>query len=50
VERNEEIVKLKQELEGHLAYISELEAKIKDLEEVVKNSKMSGAEVEEKLR
>ena len=47
LERNEDIQKLKLELEGHLAYISELEAKIKDLESIIENSKMSGAEAEQ---
>lgn len=38
LERNEEITTLKQELEGHLQYISELESKIKDLEQIIQNS------------
>ena len=50
LERNEDIQKLKLELDGHLAYISELEAKIKELELIVENSKLSGADAEEKLR
>lgn len=50
LERNNEIQKLKQELDGHLQYISELEAKIKQLEDIVANSKISGAESEAKLR
>jgi hypothetical protein len=41
---------MRQELDGHLAYISELEAKIKELEYLVENSKMSGVEQEEKMR
>ena len=50
LERNDEIQKLKQELDGHLQYISELESKIKQLEDTIENSKLSGAESESKLR
>jgi hypothetical protein len=37
---------LKLELEGHLAYISELEAKIKDLEGILADKGDSSAESE----
>ena len=45
LERNDEITKLRLELEGHLNYISDLEAKIKELEDKVASSLSGGAEI-----
>lgn len=47
LERNQEIADLRLELEGHLSYISELEAKIKQLEATLENSMLGGQEVVE---
>ena len=50
LERNEDIQKLKQELDGHLQYISELEAKIKDLERILAEKGDSSMEEQQRLK
>jgi len=50
LERNQEIKDLRLELEGHLSYISELEDKIKKLEDTLKNSMLGGQEIVDKLK